>query len=355
MGTAIDPFLTVEQMAGKLTAPMRYALLSTLTTRYATASALGHTNTLAALVARGLLSAGNAGNHLTTYGRRVVAVLDPGVVASMDELHAEALDIEAEAARLQMQRWLTMRGVGMTPTPGTVARGVELDHEDALDYEARQLAAMIPIDGRTADVTAALNLAELATDAAENLRLVKAAWSLHLTHLHAEALAEDAERLSAHDPLCTERCCVSPVPAATRYGTGPVAEQVAATRPLSALVAAAAERTGRDAAAVLTTALRAADGGSDNVRWDPDRVLRQRGWRHATDVEVRRVLARVAAFRGDPDVRGILRRLADTEVELARVNAELIRRVVDANGHGPACARLHGQPHTHRPKFGAEQ
>jgi hypothetical protein len=35
-------------------------------------------------------------------------------------------------AREQMINWLRRRGVGMTPTPGTVARGVELDHADAL-------------------------------------------------------------------------------------------------------------------------------------------------------------------------------------------------------------------------------
>lgn len=49
--------------------------------------------------------------------------------------------------REQMRRWLETRGVGQTPTPGTVARGRERDHEDALDEDRargdRAFAAMV--------------------------------------------------------------------------------------------------------------------------------------------------------------------------------------------------------------------
>jgi hypothetical protein len=40
--------------------------------------------------------------------------------------------IEPYDAANQMAAWLARRGVGLTPTPGTVRRGVELDHAEAL-------------------------------------------------------------------------------------------------------------------------------------------------------------------------------------------------------------------------------
>jgi len=48
------------------------------------------------------------------------------------------------AGEQQVAEWLERRGVGRTPTPGTVRRGVELDHADALD----ELAALHGADGR---------------------------------------------------------------------------------------------------------------------------------------------------------------------------------------------------------------
>lgn len=41
--------------------------------------------------------------------------------------------------RDQMAAWLARRGVGLTPTPGTVQRGMELDHADAALYEVARV------------------------------------------------------------------------------------------------------------------------------------------------------------------------------------------------------------------------
>jgi hypothetical protein len=40
------------------------------------------------------------------------------------------------ARERQMRDWLARRGVGLTPTPGTVARGVATDHAEALTGDA---------------------------------------------------------------------------------------------------------------------------------------------------------------------------------------------------------------------------
>jgi hypothetical protein len=45
------------------------------------------------------------------------------------DMHAQALEVER---RRQVLAWLEHRGVGRTPTPGTVARGVLADHVEAI-------------------------------------------------------------------------------------------------------------------------------------------------------------------------------------------------------------------------------
>jgi hypothetical protein len=73
-----------------------------------------------------------------------------GSPEAADKFRSRATDWSAAD---QMAAWLARRGVGLTPTPGTVRRGVELDHAEALqhrspDYVVGAVIVSEPICGK---------------------------------------------------------------------------------------------------------------------------------------------------------------------------------------------------------------
>lgn len=84
-----------ERMVAKLTNPMRTALLTgagDITRGYGNGRVAGPTNTIVALIDRGLITTG-AVHYWTPLGREVARLaFGSGTVRSLDELHAEALD-----------------------------------------------------------------------------------------------------------------------------------------------------------------------------------------------------------------------------------------------------------------------
>lgn len=88
---------TPEAIAAKLSPSMIGALMGPGdASPYGNATVLGNTNTVVALMDRGLVNGGRA-HYWTPLGREVArAYLGPEKVRSMDELHAEALAEDSE-------------------------------------------------------------------------------------------------------------------------------------------------------------------------------------------------------------------------------------------------------------------
>lgn len=153
-----------ERLAAQLTNPMRTALLTGgIHPGYGNSPVTGNTNTIVALIDRGLITTG-AKHYWTRLGREVARLaFGSNVVHSLDELHAEAwAEDRARFLRKpreqpeqisQIERWLARHGVAIVTAVEVIAAR-DADHAEAIDENLRRNVDEAVAKARAASIEA---------------------------------------------------------------------------------------------------------------------------------------------------------------------------------------------------------